>query len=125
MTERQRGNGPGPAAIIAGQTMRTLRVIRRITQEELSERTRRLGRQIPKTRIGRIEQGISFLDIDDLLVVAEALGATLQELVQPVALEEVVTRIRQHPESATLSEAMLIENRMGMTIQEIIGAKRG
>ncbi|MDQ1247523.1 MAG: hypothetical protein QG597_1893 [Actinomycetota bacterium] len=80
-TDDQRGRGLGPT----GETVRArIREIRgRTPVTELSERLEKLGRPIPPLGVRRIESGERRVDVDDLIVLAAALGVSPVTLLAP------------------------------------------
>ncbi|WP_078612098.1 MULTISPECIES: helix-turn-helix domain-containing protein [Streptomyces] len=80
----------GRKAIIVGTTgdqvranLLRLRTVRRLSTRALADSCKRLGRYIPPTGITRIEKGERRVDVDDLLVLAEALQVPYAQLIEP------------------------------------------
>lgn len=70
----------GPAGIRAARTIEILRNERGIAQRQLADRVTALGRPMSNTMLSRIERAQRRCDVDDLVVIAEAL------LVSPLVL---------------------------------------
>ncbi|MCZ1001070.1 helix-turn-helix transcriptional regulator [Streptomyces mirabilis] len=78
----------GPAGILTARTIETLRTERGLAQRELATRVSALGRPMTNTMLSRIERAQRRCDIDDLVVLAQALRVSplvlLQEAEHPV-----------------------------------------
>ncbi|MEV0689803.1 helix-turn-helix transcriptional regulator [Streptomyces sp. NPDC050388] len=70
----------GPAGIRVARTIEILRTERGLAQRELAARVTALGRPMSNTMLSRVERAQRRCDIDDLVVIAEAL------LVSPLVL---------------------------------------
>jgi transcriptional regulator with XRE-family HTH domain len=73
MTEK---NPLGPVGHQVRQNVERLRVERRLTKKDLSDRTGAAGRTVPPLAIARIEAGTRRVDADDLSVLAMVLDVT-------------------------------------------------
>ncbi|QHC30598.1 helix-turn-helix domain-containing protein [Streptomyces sp. HF10] len=63
----------GPAGMLAARTIEILRTERGLGQRQLAARCTALGRPMSNTMLSRIELTKRRCDIDDLVVIAEAL----------------------------------------------------
>ena len=63
--------------IAIGERIRTLRILQRMSQEELANEA-----DIPLSQIGRIERGETNPTISTLYVIAQALQLTLKDIVE-------------------------------------------
>ncbi|MFD3910722.1 XRE family transcriptional regulator [Streptomyces sp. NPDC058603] len=70
----------GPAGIRTAHTIEILRTERRLAQPQLADRVTALGHPMSNTMLSRIERTQPRCDVDDLVVIAEAL------LVSPLVL---------------------------------------
>ncbi|MFI2351010.1 helix-turn-helix domain-containing protein [Streptomyces sp. NPDC019443] len=70
----------GSAGIRAARTIEILRIERGLAQRQLADRVTVLGRPMSNTMLSRIERAQRRCDVDDLVVIAEAL------LVSPLVL---------------------------------------
>lgn len=80
----------GRKAIIVGSVgdqvranLLRLRTVRRLSTRALADSCKRHGRYIPPTGITRIEKGERRVDVDDLLVLAQALQVPYAQLIEP------------------------------------------
>ncbi|MGC5534204.1 helix-turn-helix domain-containing protein [Streptomyces sp. SR-10] len=73
----------GPAGSLAAENVRRIRELRGLTKKALSERTSTAGCPIPPLGISRIEKGERRIDVDDLLVLAQALQVPYAQLIEP------------------------------------------
>ncbi|MFF3583937.1 helix-turn-helix domain-containing protein [Streptomyces mirabilis] len=72
----------GPAGIRTARTIEIIRTERGLAQRQLADRVTALGRPMSNTMLSRIERAQRRCDVDDLVVIAEAL------YVSPLALLE-------------------------------------
>jgi transcriptional regulator with XRE-family HTH domain len=70
----------GPVGIRTARTIEILRTEHGLARRKLADRVAALGHSMPKTMLSRIERIQRRCDVDDLVVIAEAL------LVSPLAL---------------------------------------
>ncbi|MFE7269365.1 helix-turn-helix domain-containing protein [Streptomyces sp. NPDC057623] len=64
----------GPAGLHAARAIEHLRLARGLTQQQLAARCTALGRPMTNTALSRTERARRRCDIDDLVVIAIALG---------------------------------------------------
>jgi transcriptional regulator with XRE-family HTH domain len=77
------GRPLGPTGEVVRQNIKDLRADRGISQRQLSERMKKLGRPIPALGIHRIENGERRVDADDLVTLSVALGVSPVSLLTP------------------------------------------
>lgn len=99
--ERERGNPPGPTCEHVAANLKRIREAQGLGLRPLADKVKALGREISPSGISKIETGIRRVDVDDLAVLAYALGTTPVELLTPPEPEALPTGIpagRFHPE---------------------------
>jgi transcriptional regulator with XRE-family HTH domain len=64
----------GPAGLHAARAIERIRITRGLTQHQLAARCTALGRPITNTALSRTERARRRCNIDDLVVIAAALG---------------------------------------------------
>lgn len=79
-SSRVRGNDPGEASKRLRENIKRVRAERGMTQAALADELARVGRPIPLASIAKIEAGDRRVDVDDLVALAEALGAPFDQL---------------------------------------------
>lgn len=79
----------GEASARVAQTVRSLRVAQRMTQKALANELGRLGRPLLTSGVSKIEAGERRVDVDDLVVLAQALGVTPGELLSGEIREDL------------------------------------
>ncbi|MCH8618134.1 helix-turn-helix transcriptional regulator [Undibacterium sp. TS12] len=72
---------------IFGQNLRRARRLKDISQEELALRS-----ELSRTYVSEVERGIRNVSIDNMDILAQALGISLSELVNP----EMFAAIKEH-----------------------------
>ncbi len=72
---------------IFGQNLRRARRLKEISQEELALRS-----ELSRTYVSEVERGIRNVSIDNMDILAQALGISLSELVNP----EMFAAIKEH-----------------------------
>lgn len=77
----------GPVGEIVRVNVRRLRESKRISQGDLSRLMGEAGWPMLASGVGRIEQGLRRVDVDDLVVLARILGVRPEELLAPVEPE--------------------------------------
>ncbi|PPF41331.1 XRE family transcriptional regulator [Rathayibacter sp. AY1A2] len=80
---RVRGNASGPTSDVVGENVARIRQLRHLKQADLAELVAELGRKIPTASIGKIELGLRRVEVDDLMVLALALGVSPLSLLLP------------------------------------------
>ncbi|MFF4762785.1 helix-turn-helix domain-containing protein [Streptomyces sp. NPDC001292] len=66
----------GPAGLHAARMIEHIRLARGLTQHQLAARCTALGRPITNTALSRTERARRRCDVDDLVVIAAALGVS-------------------------------------------------
>ncbi|MFF2331240.1 MULTISPECIES: helix-turn-helix domain-containing protein [unclassified Streptomyces] len=74
----------GPAGLHAARAIEHLRLARGLTQHQLASRCTALGRPTTNTALSRTERAHRRCDIDDLVVIAAALGVSPATLLLPL-----------------------------------------
>ncbi|MFI1536779.1 helix-turn-helix domain-containing protein [Streptomyces anandii] len=74
----------GPAGLHTARTIEHLRLVRGLTQQQLAARCTALGRPMTNTALSRTERARRRCDIDDLVVIATALGIPAATLLLPL-----------------------------------------
>ncbi|MFD3352691.1 helix-turn-helix domain-containing protein [Streptomyces fradiae] len=70
----------GPAGIQAARTIEIIRTQRGLSQRQLAARCTALGHPMSNTTVSRIERAQRRCDVDDLVVIAQALRVPLSVL---------------------------------------------
>lgn len=83
--EKPLRNPLGPAGRHVCEAVKSRRLARGLTHEKLAELLRQAGRPIPVIGLSRIENGARRVDVDDLIVLADALATTPYELMYPMS----------------------------------------
>lgn len=78
-------NGVGDAGLRVAAVLRKRRQTAGLTTGDLADRTAALGRPILANAITKIEQGQRRIDVDDLVVLAAAIGVTAAGLLLTTA----------------------------------------
>ncbi|WP_328969086.1 helix-turn-helix domain-containing protein [Streptomyces sp. NBC_00239] len=66
----------GPAGLQVARTIERIRLLRGLSQRQLAERCTALGRPLTNIAVSRTERARRRCDIDDLVVIAAALGVS-------------------------------------------------
>ncbi|MDO0914143.1 helix-turn-helix transcriptional regulator [Streptomyces sp. DT2A-34] len=74
----------GPAGLHAARAIEHLRLARGLTQHQLAARCTALGRPMTNTALSRTERARRRCDMDDLFVIATALGVPPATLLLPL-----------------------------------------
>ncbi|MFF5548674.1 helix-turn-helix domain-containing protein [Streptomyces olivaceoviridis] len=74
----------GPAGLHTARAIEHLRLVRGLTQQQLAARCTALGRPMTNTALSRTERARRRCDIDDLVVIATALGIPAGTLLLPL-----------------------------------------
>ena len=74
----------GPAGLHTARAIEHLRLVRGLTQQQLAARCTALGRPMTNTALSRTERARRRCDIDDLVVIATALGIPAANLLLPL-----------------------------------------
>jgi transcriptional regulator with XRE-family HTH domain len=109
---RLRGNDAGPVGAAVAENVKRLRHAQRLTQADLAERLRELGRPIPLASVAKLEAGDRRIDVDDVAALARALRVPVSTLIATSAtgsarLEELSEALLGHTE-AVMSLGMRI-----------------
>ena len=100
-SKRERGNPPGPTCEHVAANLKRIREGKGLGLRPLADKVKALGREISPSGISKIETGIRRVDVDDLAVLAYALGTTPVELLTPPEPEALPTGVPAgafHPE---------------------------
>jgi transcriptional regulator with XRE-family HTH domain len=87
----------GPIGVNVANTVQQFRDERKLSYAELSRRLAGMGREIPPLGLRRIESGTRRVDVDDLIVLALALGVSPLALLLPTEDSRLVPEGDQHP----------------------------
>lgn len=96
----------GPVGIGVGEKIRTVRRERKLTLEALSDRIAELGRTLDISALARMEKGQRRIDVDDLMVLADALEIPPSQLLatDPTAPTDAGSRDRSaHVDAGTVT----------------------
>ncbi|MEW2292016.1 helix-turn-helix transcriptional regulator [Streptomyces sp. NPDC006743] len=74
----------GPAGLHTARAVEHLCLVRGLTQQQLAARCTALGRPMTNTALSRTERARRRCDIDDLVVIATALGIPAATLLLPL-----------------------------------------
>lgn len=92
-SKRERGNPPGPTCEHVAANLKRIREGQGLGLRPLADKVKVLGREISPSAISKIETGIRRVDVDDLAVLAYALGTTPVDLLTPAEEKALPTGI--------------------------------
>jgi transcriptional regulator with XRE-family HTH domain len=75
----------GDVGRAVAHNVKVLREARGLTQTDVSDRMRTIGRPLLPTGVLKVEQGIRRVDVDDLVALASVFGVPPDELLGPAA----------------------------------------
>lgn len=80
---------------LIGDRVRKLRETRNLTQDQLAAACLRLGWDVSRVSLTKIETGIRAVNDGEIVILAAALKTTAGDLLNPVKVAKAITVVRQ------------------------------
>lgn len=110
----------GPVGLHVGQAVARLRADRGWEQRELADRLGAEGRPVSQPVLSRIEAGARRVDVDDLVVLAAALGVAVAALLPPTADQASLSPPTARPAAADADAGSEVTGPVGSALADDI-----